>query len=229
MTRPAPRDGSTLEWARFLPATRAEGPGQRSAIWLQGCSIHCPGCFNPQLWAAHGATVDSTTELAALLVAETLSAGSEGITLLGGEPFDQAAATATLAEAFAAAGLSVMTFTGYRFEHLREWAADRPDIARLLAATDLLADGPFLRDRVDHRRPWIGSTNQGLRALTPRYFDEIARIDRDGGMDAIEVRIRSTGEVEVNGWADDAVLAELLLDLGARTDKPGSRPGKATP
>ncbi|HZI36693.1 MAG TPA: 4Fe-4S cluster-binding domain-containing protein, partial [Acidimicrobiia bacterium] len=39
---------------RFLPATDAEGPGRRAALWVQGCSIRCPGCFNPHSWAFDG-------------------------------------------------------------------------------------------------------------------------------------------------------------------------------
>jgi len=40
--------------ARFIARTGAEGPGTRSALWVQGCTIRCPGCFNPHLWGARG-------------------------------------------------------------------------------------------------------------------------------------------------------------------------------
>jgi anaerobic ribonucleoside-triphosphate reductase activating protein len=222
LARPAPvhRPGETLRWSRFLAATRAEGPGLRSALWAQGCSIRCPGCFNPHLWAESGARLDATSELADRFAAETVAAGAEGITLLGGEPFDQAEALAAVAEAARARGLTVMTFSGYTLDALRGWAGERPDIARLLEATDLLVDGPYLRDRPDARRPWLGSTNQGLTALSPAYADEISAIEADGGLDRVEIRIDPAGEVSVNGWADDAALAALLDDLGARTDRP---------
>lgn len=215
--------GDTVRWARYLPATEAEGPGIRAAVWLQGCSVHCPGCFNPHLWAARGGIVDDTRELADRFVAEARAAGAEGITLLGGEPFDQADASATIAEAFRAAGLTVMTFTGYPRGNLEHWARERDDVARLYAATDLLADGPYLQDRPDRRRPWIGSVNQGLHALTSAYAREIAEIDADGGRDRVEVRIGADGTVSINGWAETSALEALLDDLGTRADGPTTR------
>jgi anaerobic ribonucleoside-triphosphate reductase activating protein len=145
----------------------------------------------------------------------------EGVTLLGGEPFEQAAPLARFADALRAAGLSVMTFTGYELPQLRQWALMRPDVAALLEATDLLADGPYLRDRPDTARPWVGSTNQGLHALTDRYADEISHLSRHA--DRLEVRVESDGTVSVNGWAELAVLDELLADLGTRTDSVGRR------
>jgi anaerobic ribonucleoside-triphosphate reductase activating protein len=103
---------------------------------------------------------------------------------------------------------------------LTAWSAARPGIARLLAATDLLIDGPYLRDQPDSVRPLLGSTNQGIRALTPAYADEVAHIERDGGLDRVEIRIRPDGRVDVNGWADASALETLLHDLGSRTHRP---------
>lgn len=226
---PLPRDAAVLRWSRFLASTRAEGPGVRAALWLQGCDVRCPGCFNPHLWAHRGARLEAVSELAPRLAADAREAGAEGLTLLGGEPFDQAGAAAVVAEAFRAAGLTVMTFTGYRLDQLRAWAPDRPDIACLLAATDLLADGPFLRDQPDTRRPWIGSTNQGLHALTDAYRRDVEAIDAGAGeRDRLEVRVAADGSVEVNGWADDASLRALLADLGVRDDAPSRRSSPLT-
>ncbi|WP_203580907.1 4Fe-4S single cluster domain-containing protein [Microbacterium hibisci] len=218
---PARRDGETLRWSRFLPATEAEGPGPRAAVWLQGCAVHCPECFNPQLWAERGGRVTDVAGTAAEWVAQAAAAGVEGLTLLGGEPFDQAGAAASVARAFREAGLGVMTFTGYPLDRLEGWvAAGRDDIAALLEATDLLCDGPYLRDLPDARRPWVGSRNQGIRALSDRYADDVRRIAASGGDDRLEVRIDRDGVVAVNGWATDAALAALLEDLGPRADSP---------
>jgi anaerobic ribonucleoside-triphosphate reductase activating protein len=223
--RPEFRPGTELSWARFVPGTDVEGPGRRAALWVQGCSVHCPGCFNPHLWTTRGGERERTEQAAERFVADAVAASSEGLTLLGGEPFDQAEASAVVAEAFHSAGLSVMTFTGYRLELLQEWATERADIARLLAATDLLADGPYLADLPDSRRPWVGSTNQGLRALTDVYADAVRSIELTGASDGIEVRIRRDGMVEVNGWANVATLESLLDQLGVRDDKPKKRVG----
>jgi anaerobic ribonucleoside-triphosphate reductase activating protein len=211
----------TVRWSRFLPATQAEGPGVRAAVWLQGCAVHCPDCFNPQLWAPRGGVVTETAALADSWVRQAVAAGAEGVTLLGGEPFEQAGVAASIARAFREAGLGVMTFTGHPLERLTEWAhGGRDDIAALLAATDLLCDGPYLRDLPDSVRPWVGSRNQGIRALSERYADDVRAIDADGGADRVEVRIACDGTVAVNGWATDAALAALFDDLGVRADSP---------
>ncbi|WP_395639424.1 4Fe-4S single cluster domain-containing protein [Pseudolysinimonas sp.] len=220
LTIPQPRSAASLRWSRFLASTTAEGPGTRAAVWVQGCSVKCPGCFNPHLWAERGGRDDAPAELAQAWVAEARAAGVEGITLLGGEPFDQAAALSVVATAFQDAGLTVMTFTGYTLEQLDAWSAERADIRSLLETTDLLADGPYLANRPDTVRPWIGSTNQGLRALTPAYRDLIASIEERGGQDRLEIRIARDGTIAVNGWADDEVLELLLGDLGVRADRP---------
>lgn len=222
-TEPPPSDGAVLRWSRFLAATEAEGPGRRAALWVQGCNVRCPGCFNPHLWAARGALTGDPAELADRWVADAVAAGASGITLLGGEPFDQAAQVAQVAAAFREAGLNVMAFTGYGFEDLCRWAAKRADIADLLAATDLLCDGPYLRARPEKRRPWIGSANQGIRALSPVYAAEVREIAAHGRPDTVEVRVSPDGTVSVNGWASDAALSALLDDLGVRADRPQER------
>ncbi|MFC6009566.1 4Fe-4S single cluster domain-containing protein [Nocardia lasii] len=215
---PAATSPATLRVARVLTATEAEGPGLRMAIWVQGCTIRCPGCFNPQLWASAGGSDVSVADWSPAILADAVAAGVEGITLLGGEPFEQAAALAIVAAGARARGLSVMTFTGYDYADLRDWARHRPDIADLLTHTDLLADGPYRADLVDRERPWIGSTNQGLRALTDRYRDlEFTTVP-----DRVEVRVGADGTIAVNGWGDVDALDALLHDLGRRADQPRS-------
>ncbi|MGH3329739.1 MAG: 4Fe-4S single cluster domain-containing protein [Nocardioidaceae bacterium] len=206
----APVAGHRVAIARIVERTLAEGPGQRTAVWVQGCSIQCPGCFNPHLWNGRGGESFAVADLVALI----LATGTEGVTFLGGEPFDQAAPLAAVAEGLQAAGQSVMTFTGYTLETLRRVAGQREDVAELLARTDLLADGPFLRDQLDDTRPWIGSTNQGLHFLSDRLAWAERLADQTG--DTLEVRVRADGQVAVNGWASSAALESLLDGLGSR-------------
>lgn len=208
---PAPRPSAgarTVAVARFLAATRAEGPGERTAVWVQGCEIRCPGCFNPHLWTFRGGERTAPADL----VRRVLEAGTEGLTLLGGEPFDQAAPLAVVAAGVRAAGRSVMTFTGYTTARLRRAVdAGRDDVAALLAATDLLVAGPFLADRIDTRRPWVGSTNQEFVLLDDRFpglLDEVSR-----SPDRVEVSVDAAGRVAVNGWAEVDALDELLASV----------------
>ena len=197
---------------RFLPATVAEGPGRRAALWVQGCSIRCPGCFNPHSWAAGAGEPVGWAELAGAVRQAAATHGIEGLTLLGGEPFDQAGPLADLARAVRDEGLSVMTFTGYVLEALQD--AGREDWDRLLAATDLLVDGPYMAERPERRRPWVGSDNQRFWFLTDRYAHLAA--DLESLPNHLEVRISRSGEVAVNGFATVARLEDLLAeDAGA--------------
>ncbi|PMR60997.1 ribonucleoside-triphosphate reductase activating protein [Verrucosispora sp. ts21] len=200
----------TVALARFLAATRAEGPGERTAIWVQGCAIRCPGCFNPHLWGSRGGEQVAPHELAR----RVLDAGTDGLTLLGGEPFDQAAALARVAAEVGAAGRSVMTFTGYTRSQLDAAVdAGRTDVAALLAATDLLVAGPFQADRIDIRRPWVGSTNQEFVLLGDRFPDLLDELPVNP--DRVEITVDPAGRVAVNGWADPDALDELLAGLRA--------------
>ena len=187
-------DGSVDEpfvnTAMVVPRTEAEGPGLRFAIWGQGCPLRCPGCCNPEMLAF----VPRTARRPSDLVEEAVRAGVEGVSFLGGEPFAQAEGFAAVAEGVQARGLTVMVFSGYPLKVLRA----RPDEAsrRLLAATDLLVDGPYIEAERTTDRRWIGSANQGLRFLTDRYQPDDPRF---AAPNHLEIRLVD-GVLELNGW-----------------------------
>lgn len=192
-----------LRLHRFLPFTRAEGPGNRACLWVQGCPIRCPGCFNPSTWPEGGGHEVSVDEIEARILA---SPDIEGVTFLGGEPFEQAEELAELGRRVRRAGLSVMTFTGHVLEDIL--ASSRPGWSALLGVTDLLLDGPYVRELTDTSRPWIGSSNQRYRFLTPRY----RHLESNLGSvpNRLEVRLQPDGQILVNGLASSETLAELF-------------------
>jgi anaerobic ribonucleoside-triphosphate reductase activating protein len=120
--------------------------------------------------------------------------GVEGITLLGGEPLAHARGAAALARAVHGRGLSVMVFTGYTLEEAR--ALPDPAVSELLACTDILVDGPYLRDRPEAQRRWIGSANQRVHLLTDRYREDDPRWLLPN---TLEIRLRGR-ELSVNGF-----------------------------
>jgi anaerobic ribonucleoside-triphosphate reductase activating protein len=183
----------SLQIAQVVPCTEAEGPGKRFAVWVQGCPLRCPGCCNPEFLPFKGGEARPLAELVDALTHARDADGVEGITLLGGEPFAHAAGAAALARAARDRGLSVMVFSGYTVEHLRE--LPDPAVADLLGLTDILVDGPYVREQPDTERRWVGSRNQRIHFLTDRYrFDDQWR-----QRNTLEIRVDRTG-VSVNGF-----------------------------
>lgn len=191
MTEPAAE--LTMQIAQVVPCTEAEGPGKRFALWFQGCPLRCPGCCNPEFLPFKGGTTRTLSEVVAEIRTARDESGIEGITLLGGEPTAHAVPALALAEAANDLGLSVMTFTGFTLEELQ--AKADPAVLALVARTDILVDGPYLRDQPDTTRRWIGSTNQRIHFLTPRYSYDEQWTTRN----TLEIRVVGR-EITVNGF-----------------------------
>jgi anaerobic ribonucleoside-triphosphate reductase activating protein len=184
--------------AAVVPVTEAEGPGARFAVWVQGCAIRCPGCCNPHMFDAEGGEAVEPEDLLARL--DEVRGRVEGITLLGGEPFEQAAALVPFVRGARERGSSVVAFSGYRIEELRR---DRPPGAReLLDAVDLLVDGPFVTSLPGSRRRWAGSDNQDFHFLTDRYSPGVEVISAGEPERTVELRLGADGWVERSGWPE---------------------------
>jgi anaerobic ribonucleoside-triphosphate reductase activating protein len=180
-----------LRVAQTIPDTEAEGPGRRFALWVQGCTIRCPGCCNPEMFAARGGSEHDSAEIAERIIA---TPGIEGVSVLGGEPFEQAGAVAEVTHAVRAAGLSVMVYSGYTLAELR--AKQSADVDALLATIDLLADGRYDATRPEPKRRWLGSANQMLHFFTPRYSLDDPRFFK---ANTVELRMVN-GQLTINGW-----------------------------
>lgn len=185
--------------AAIVERTRAEGPGDRFAVWVQGCPLRCPGCCNPELLAQ----VPREALRPEDLLPRVMSAGVEGVSLLGGEPMAQAEALAPFAEGLRALGMSLMVYTGWTLAELR--ARREPAVDRILAVTDLLLDGRYDARLPETERRWAGSSNQALHFLTDRYDPSDPQF-----------RARNTVEVRITG---DAVSVNGYPILGAATGR----------
>jgi anaerobic ribonucleoside-triphosphate reductase activating protein len=149
--------GEILSIGGIEPESIVDGPGFRCTVFVQGCNFRCPGCHNARLQPFTGGRSITVGELLDAIRGNPLL---DGVTLSGGDPFTQAAACASLAEGVHALGLSVMAYTGYTWETLL--AADNPDWRRLIMTTDVLVDGPFIRELRNIDLRFRGSSNQRL-------------------------------------------------------------------
>ena len=136
-----------------------DGPGIRLVVFAQGCRHNCPGCHNP---STHSFTGGVTVSIASILQMLRSNPLLDGITLSGGEPFEQAEGFAELAYESGKMGYHVMTYTGYTYEEIIAGSADRPGWGNLLDNTDILVDGPFEKEKRNILLKFRGSENQRL-------------------------------------------------------------------
>lgn len=170
------------------PRSRANGPGSRFVVWLQGCTLGCAGCFNPTTHDAAGGREVAIADLAAQMAAAR-DAGSEGLSLSGGEPLQQAGAAVALLDAARSLGMSTLAFSGYTIDEIRAL----PGGADVLARLDVLIDGRYVAsDRL--ATGLRGSANQRIQLLTQRYT--LADVETTP---VAEIRISATGEVVLTG------------------------------
>ena len=83
--------------ARILYPVETLGPGRRAGIWTCGCDRHCPGCANPELWDREAYGEMKPADIVRVIETLEREGGAvDGITITGGEPFEQAEELAAL-------------------------------------------------------------------------------------------------------------------------------------
>ena len=190
--------------SNILKRTKVEGPETRYCIWTQGCTRHCKGCQAVHTWSHKGGQCYDVGDIVRDIYRH--KSNIEGITFLGGEPFEQAEAVGLIARECKLMGLGVLTFSGNYLEDLR---LDSKNLM-LIENTDLLIDGPFEVDKVDYSRPWCGSKNQRYHFLTDRYDESIFKKYKN----KVEINISQNGLVFMNGMGN---FSDILhkIDLQA--------------
>ena len=167
---------------RFEPSSRVNGPGLRAVLWVQGCALKCPGCFNPE---THSFEAGEWWTIPQALEQIRAAIGIEGLTISGGEPLhQQRALTAFLREVRAQAGpsqaelshteFSVLVFSGYTWEEMHKF----PRIQEFLDQVDVLIAGRYQASQ-RLAEGLIGSSNKTVHFLTSRYTPEdLAQVPR---------------------------------------------------
>ncbi len=154
---------SILNIHRFLHASYTNGPGCRAVIWVQGCTLACPGCFNPKTHSINHSKAVSTQKLFKQIV--QVSAGLEGLTISGGEPLQQAAALVPLLRKIRATmSLSVILFTGFEWNQI----AQVPGGSEVASLCDVVIAGRYQQEK-RVASGLLGSANKTFHFLTTRY------------------------------------------------------------
>ncbi|MVV47532.1 4Fe-4S cluster-binding domain-containing protein [Pseudomonas sp. PB120] len=186
------------------------GPGRRLGIWFQGCSIRCPGCISADTWGA-GHLRLSTEKLLEQITPWLREA--EGITISGGEPFDQFDALLRLLQGLRRLSQAdILVYSGYPLEKLD---------AKLRQANgliDALISDPY-DETLSQSMALRGSDNQRLSLLTPIGRTRLGNYDRplEPADKALDLMFDETGSVWMAGIprrGDLLRLRDLLQDQG---------------
>lgn len=182
------------------------GPGMRLGIWVQGCSIRCPGCISSDTWAKKAPDV----EVAELLEhIQPWLEECDGITISGGEPFEQPEALEQLLRDIRElSGVSVLVYSGLPLEEL----ASRDVVKQGLV--DCLISDPF--DVSTGQTKYLrGSDNQRMTCLTALGHKVFGSLDRNATSAdrRLDVMFDEHGEVWLAGIPSRGDMARLQLIL----------------
>ena len=198
------------------------GPGRRIGLWVQGCAIHCPGCVSQDTWPKDASKTIAVSEIVAWC--RKVTAGVfDGVTISGGEPFEQPAGLCALLEALVAwrrtqhLDFDVLCYSGFPYKVLVR------KHARLLALLDAIIPEPYVDD-LPQGNVWRGSRNQPLLALSERgrkryagYVDAAA--DAEGKRMQAAVEGGRVWMIGIPGRGDMAAVEALCANRGLALTK----------
>lgn len=180
----------SIRVARVLDKTQIYGPGWRTAIWVQGCNLACSGCWNKDLWPKKGGEDMPIKKLYDRIISNELI---EGITILGGEPLQQADTLLPFLNLIKKAKKTIFLYTGYEYEELDEVQSKCIELA------DIVVSGRYEEEKRDLHLKWRGSSNQKVDFLSERYSPE----DMGEEVRELEVHIKKDGSLAVFGYPDE--------------------------
>lgn len=141
----------------------ALGPESRVGIWVQGCSKRCMGCISPHTWDHNKGELKSVSQLAEQ-INSFCRLGAQGVTISGGEPFEQYPALLDLVKQIYEMGIAdILIYTGLKIEEISD---KYEEILKYCAA---VVDGEYIEGDVS-KSAWKGSENQRMIILTNDPF-----------------------------------------------------------
>jgi len=170
-------DNQRIRLFRLYHDSTVDGSGRRSVVQVAGCSIRCAGCYVPETHERANGKLVSIDEIIAEI--DEQRERHDGVTILGGEPFDQEASLEILVEKLKAQNYHVVVYSGYTLESLS--ARECESVNRILTKIDLLIDGAFDRTLTKNAGEYRGSSNQRL------IFHPIARIKTNNNKTNLQV------------------------------------------
>jgi anaerobic ribonucleoside-triphosphate reductase activating protein len=189
--------------ANITLGSTVNGPGHRSVLHLQGCTLACPGCFNKHTWDPKAGTLMSVYDVADKL---TEDLPFDGITISGGEPLQQIEpllAFLALYKAEFSPSTTIIMYSGYSKDEIRESQL----LVTLLRSlgVDAIICGRYLHQMAKQDRGLVSSANQEVFLLSD-YF-KVGELD--SGPSAIEAIIGEDGEISLSGFPNQTIINNL--------------------
>jgi len=198
------------------------GPGRRIGLWVQGCTIGCRGCVSQDTWPKDASKTIAVPDLLAWCK-RTAGDALDGITISGGEPFQQPEGLRALLEGLRAwrrtakLEFDLLCYSGYPLKTLER------KHAKLLALLDAVIPEPYV-DHLPQGHVWRGSSNQPLVPLSERgrarYAEHV-----DATSDAPAKRMQAAIEggrvwmIGIPGRGDMAQVEALCATRGLALSK----------
>lgn len=148
-----------MNYAKIKHYCIQNGPGLRTALFVQGCDIHCPGCFNKDTWSFTGGNPFDSNAIVEIV--NSLNEHGDhivGLSILGGEPLSRMGANRVTVTAFCAfikrefPSKSIWLWTGYEWPKIKD--------LEVMNYIDVCVAGPFDITKRDLSLKWCGSSNQ---------------------------------------------------------------------
>jgi anaerobic ribonucleoside-triphosphate reductase activating protein len=181
-----------LNLNHFEPLSLVNGPGKRAVVWVQGCTLNCPGCFNPQTHPASAGKAWPVDRLVRTILKQQNEQQHEieGISISGGEPLQQLKPLIEFARLVKdRSALSILLFSGFTWEEIHRI----PEAPALLEHLDILIAGRYVAGQ-RLASGLIGSSNKTIHFLTNRYkMADLAPVP------GAEVILNPDGEIVLSG------------------------------
>lgn len=201
-----------LDLSRMHFPVTTLGPGERIGIWFQGCSLKCPGCISVDTWKRGKAQIPLEKIYCQI---DSWAAEADGITISGGEPFEQYDQLESLLSHIKETypNLSVLVYSGFSYEVLRD------KVAALKGLIDAIISEPYEQENPS-LHPWMGSANQQLHLLSERSRIEFTETSYEPNKQA--ERVDATF-VDDQLWMTGILKQGALEELAKHLEKQGHK------
>ena len=148
-----------MRYALIRKMDISNGPGVGVSLFVQGCHLHCRGCFNSIAWDFNGGK-EWNDDVKQKFLELASKPYIKRISILGGEPLsyenvdDIYKLIVEIKDKLS--DKVIWLYTGYRFEDVINNLPSR----RVLELCDVVVDGKYVEELKDISLPWCGSSNQ---------------------------------------------------------------------